>query len=298
MQFRHALLPVLASLAFHVACSSDDSGKSNVGDATPDAAASGGASSGAGGKKGSGGATSSGGAVGESGGGTGLAGSQGAGGSGPDAGAGGAMADSGSGGASSGSGGASAGGSSADSGSGGTSAGSGGASAGGSSADSGSAGASSGNGGAPADSGTNATPDATDYCTPLASGCHDAVLRTPDAGATLVACDAAGNDGDQNTCQSMQDECTNACGTAVCNILKTLCHTVDPGSGRIHTCHVMGHQGVAANCFANAADCIQVCNDAHQAGTGGASGAGGATSSGGSSGAAGTADASTDSGAH
>jgi hypothetical protein len=40
------------------------------------------------------------------------------------------------------------------------------------------------------------------------------------------------------------------------------CHNVDPGSGRIHDCHEVGHSGDAAMCQANLASCTQLCGAA------------------------------------
>lgn len=50
-------------------------------------------------------------------------------------------------------------------------------------------------------------------------------------------------------------------GAEMCVQLGNICHKVDPGSGPIHECHNIGHDGVIAKCVANYARCIPLCTN-------------------------------------
>jgi hypothetical protein len=47
----------------------------------------------------------------------------------------------------------------------------------------------------------------------------------------------------------------------MCVRLGNICHKVDPGSGPIHDCHNIGHDGVIKLCEANYARCMPLCTN-------------------------------------
>jgi hypothetical protein len=51
-------------------------------------------------------------------------------------------------------------------------------------------------------------------------------------------------------------------GDEMCVRLGNICHKVDPGSGPIHECHNIGHDGHVEDCIANYARCIPLCVNA------------------------------------
>jgi len=59
-------------------------------------------------------------------------------------------------------------------------------------------------------------------------------------------------------------------GTVQCQVIGTLCHEGDTGSGAAHDCHEEGHEGVATACAKDFSSCIFSCvTDSDDIGSGG-----------------------------
>jgi uncharacterized repeat protein (TIGR04052 family) len=81
----------------------------------------------------------------------------------------------------------------------------------------------------------------------------------------LHDCHELGHGGSAQACSSGRASCVDACGSALCTTLGSLCHPVDTGSGPLHDCHELGHAENAAACFERGRECFDLCSEARAA---------------------------------
>lgn len=94
-----------------------------------------------------------------------------------------------------------------------------------------------------------------DDATPSSTGGAPSHAGEGQGGVDAHGGDAQGGDG-------------HGVGPAVCEVLGTLCHAADSGTGPVSECHDVGHEGNEAACEAQFALCITTCA-ADEGGSGG-----------------------------